>query len=140
MHPLIATGGKKYDWTMYFQVCTYRYRVCIYIVYIGYKLCMYNTYYVYIILVCVYNWSIPKQKKKVAVVTAGVVVFNFGAPVKKGHGGGSDSTYGLALIAFSLFLDGLTGGLQDRVKETTVKINPDKKNSGNEFASSICLL
>ncbi len=101
---------------------------------------MYNTYYVYIILVCVYNWSIPKQKKKVAVVTAGVVVFNFGAPVKKGHGGGSDSTYGLALIAFSLFLDGLTGGLQDRVKETTVKINPDKKNSGNEFASSICLL
>ena len=51
---------------------------------------------------------------QVAVVTAGVVVFNFGAPVKAGKGGGSDSTYGLALIAFSLFLDGLTGGLQVR--------------------------
>ena len=51
---------------------------------------------------------------QVAVVTAGVVVFNFGAPVKAGKGGGSDSSYGLALIAFSLFLDGLTGGLQVR--------------------------
>ena len=93
------------------------------------------------VCVCVCNRSMHEtKKKKVAVVTAGVVVFNFGAPVKKGHGGGSDSTYGLALIAFSLFLDGLTGGLQDRVKKTTIEINPDKKNSGNEFASSICLL
>jgi hypothetical protein len=64
-------GGKKYEWSMYFQV---------------------------------------------AVVTAGVVVFNFGAPVKAGKGGGADSSYGLGLIAFSLFLDGLTGGLQTKVK------------------------
>jgi len=77
----ILIGGKKYDWTMYFQV---------------------------------------------AVVTAGVVVFNFGAPVKAGKGGGSDSTYGLALIAFSLFLDGLTGGIQDRVKNSTKRLNNDK--------------
>jgi len=77
----ILIGGKKYDWTMYFQV---------------------------------------------AVVTAGVVVFNFGAPVKAGKGGGSDSSYGLALIAFSLFLDGLTGGLQDRVKNSVKKANPSK--------------
>jgi len=77
----ILIGGKKYDWTMYFQV---------------------------------------------AVVTAGVVVFNFGAPVKAGKGGGSDSSYGLGLIAFSLFLDGLTGGLQDKVKNTVKTLNPEK--------------
>lgn len=45
-------------------------------------------------------------------VTAGVVIFNFGAPVKPGKGGQSDSAYGLALIAFSLALDGATGGIQ----------------------------
>ena len=45
-------------------------------------------------------------------VTAGVVFFNFGAPVKAGKGGQSDSAYGLALIAFSLALDGATGGIQ----------------------------
>ena len=87
--------------------------------------------YIYNICVCVcVTVERRTKKKKVAVVTAGVVVFNFGAPVKKGHGGGSDSTYGLALIAFSLFLDGLTGGLQDRVKATTIEMNPDKKNAG----------
>jgi hypothetical protein len=48
----------------------------------------------------------------VLIVTVGVVVFNFGAPVKAGKGGQSDSTYGLALIAFSLALDGATGGIQ----------------------------
>ena len=45
-------------------------------------------------------------------MTVGVVVFNFGAPVKPGKGGQSDSSYGLALIAFSLALDGATGGIQ----------------------------
>jgi hypothetical protein len=49
---------------------------------------------------------------QVLVVTAGVVIFNFGAPVKAGKGGQSDSAYGLALIAFSLALDGATGGIQ----------------------------
>lgn len=77
----ILIGGKKYDWTMYFQV---------------------------------------------AVVTAGVVVFNFGAPVKAGKGGGADSSYGLGLICFSLVLDGLTGGLQDKVKNTVKTLNPEK--------------
>ena len=47
-------------------------------------------------------------------VTLGVVVFNFGAPVKPGKGGQADSAYGLALIAFSLALDGATGGIQAR--------------------------
>eukprot|EP00281_Chroomonas_sp_CCMP1168_P031423 CAMPEP_0206247124 /NCGR_PEP_ID=MMETSP0047_2-20121206/19639_1 /ASSEMBLY_ACC=CAM_ASM_000192 /TAXON_ID=195065 /ORGANISM="Chroomonas mesostigmatica_cf, Strain CCMP1168" /LENGTH=329 /DNA_ID=CAMNT_0053672621 /DNA_START=20 /DNA_END=1009 /DNA_ORIENTATION=+ len=66
---------------------------------------------------------------QVAIVTAGVVVFNFGAPVKPGKGGGSDSAYGLALIAGSLALDGLTGGLQDRVKKQTKALNADKKDA-----------
>ena len=49
---------------------------------------------------------------QVIIVTVGVVVFNFGAPVKAGKGGQADSTYGLALMAFSLALDGATGGIQ----------------------------
>jgi hypothetical protein len=49
---------------------------------------------------------------QVIIITIGVVVFNFGAPRKAGKGAGADSTYGLALIAFSLALDGATGGLQ----------------------------
>ena len=49
---------------------------------------------------------------QVIIITIGVVVFNFGAPRKAGKGAGTDSTYGLALIAFSLALDGATGGLQ----------------------------
>jgi len=66
---------------------------------------------------------------QVAVVTAGVTVFNFGAPVKPGKGGGSSSSYGLGLIAASLALDGFTGGLQDRVKKSTAKINGDNKKA-----------
>mmetsp|Transcript_28015 Transcript_28015/g.66856 ORF Transcript_28015/g.66856 Transcript_28015/m.66856 type:complete len:329 (-) Transcript_28015:142-1128(-) len=66
---------------------------------------------------------------QVVLVTVGVVIFNFGAPVKAGKGGGSDSTYGLALIAASLALDGFTGGLQDRVKKTTAELNKDKKGA-----------
>jgi len=49
---------------------------------------------------------------QVLIITIGVVVFNFGAPRKAGKGAGTDSTYGLALIGFSLALDGATGGLQ----------------------------
>lgn len=63
----------------------------------------------------------------VATVTVGVVVFNFAAPVKPGKAGGSDSTYGLALIVVSLILDGLTGGIQDRVKEAINELNPTKE-------------
>mmetsp|Transcript_9464 Transcript_9464/g.18349 ORF Transcript_9464/g.18349 Transcript_9464/m.18349 type:complete len:329 (+) Transcript_9464:68-1054(+) len=66
---------------------------------------------------------------QVAVVTLGVVVFNFGAPVKPGKGAGADSTYGLALIAGSLALDGATGGLQDKVKKQTIALNPTKKGA-----------
>jgi hypothetical protein len=63
---------------------------------------------------------------QVILVTVGVVIFNFGAPVKPGKGGGSDSSYGLALIAGSLALDGCTGGLQDRVKKSTALLNKAK--------------
>lgn len=63
---------------------------------------------------------------KVAVVTAGVLIFNFGKKAKSG--GVENSSYGLALIALSLTLDGTTGGLQDRVKVSCRKIN-DNKNA-----------
>mmetsp|Transcript_21022 Transcript_21022/g.57935 ORF Transcript_21022/g.57935 Transcript_21022/m.57935 type:complete len:205 (-) Transcript_21022:157-771(-) len=71
---------------------------------------------------------------QVLVVTFGVVVFNFGAPVKHGKGGQSDSAYGLALIAFSLALDGATGGIQDRVKTGIKKMNEEesKKEGGKK--------
>lgn len=49
---------------------------------------------------------------QVIVITLGVVVFNFGAPRKAGKGQTADSSYGLALIAASLALDGATGGIQ----------------------------
>jgi hypothetical protein len=42
---------------------------------------------------------------KVAVVTGGVLVFNFGGKSKTG---GADSPWGLGLIALSLTLDGFT--------------------------------
>jgi len=63
---------------------------------------------------------------QVIVVTVGVVVFNFGAPVKHGKGGQADSAYGLSLIAFSLALDGATGGIQDRVKKSVKELNTPK--------------
>mmetsp|Transcript_3762 Transcript_3762/g.12104 ORF Transcript_3762/g.12104 Transcript_3762/m.12104 type:complete len:324 (-) Transcript_3762:44-1015(-) len=58
---------------------------------------------------------------QVALITLGVTVFNFGGKKK---GGGEDSAYGLWLIAASLVMDAVTGGLQDKVKKTTKEINP----------------
>ena len=60
---------------------------------------------------------------QVALITLGVVVFNFGGERKKG--GAKDSPYGLALIGVSLLLDAVTGGLQDKVKVATKALNPD---------------
>ena len=60
---------------------------------------------------------------QVALITLGVVVFNFGGARKKG--GAKDSPYGLALIGVSLLLDAVTGGLQDKVKVATKALNPD---------------
>jgi len=57
----------------------------------------------------------------------GVCVFNFGGKKKGGSAG--DSAYGLALIAFSLVMDAVTGGLQDKVKVSTKTLNPDNKNA-----------
>lgn len=62
------------------------------------------------------------QYLQVALITGGVVVFNFGG--KKKGGGSADSPYGLALIAFSLLMDAFTGGLQDKVKTSTKALNP----------------
>jgi len=59
---------------------------------------------------------------QVALITAGVCVFNFGGKKKKG--GQPDSPYGLALIGASLLMDAFTGGLQDKVKASTKKLNP----------------
>ena len=58
---------------------------------------------------------------QVALITIGVCVFNFGGKSKKG---GSDSPFGLALIALSLLMDMVTGGLQDKVKLRTKQLNP----------------
>jgi len=74
---------------------------------------------------------------QVLMVTMGVVIFNFGAPIKAGKGGGSDSTYGLALIAGSLALDGFTGGLQDKVKESTKALNKNPKAKASPFESML---
>jgi UDP-galactose transporter B1 len=63
---------------------------------------------------------------QVVLITGGVVVFNFGG---KSKAGGADSTYGLALIAFSLFMDMVTGGLQDKVKKSTKELNPSVKGA-----------
>ena len=49
---------------------------------------------------------------QVLLITAGVCVFNFGGKAKKG---GSDSPFGLGLIALSLVMDMVTGGLQARM-------------------------
>ena len=57
------------------------------------------------------------QYAQVVFVTLGVAIFNFGADAKKTSG--NDSAYGLSLIAISLVMDAVTGGLQDRVKRTT---------------------
>jgi len=63
---------------------------------------------------------------QVVLITGGVVVFNFGG---KSKSGGADSTYGLALIGFSLFMDMVTGGLQDKVKKSTKDLNPGAKSA-----------
>jgi len=55
-------------------------------------------------------------------ITVGVCVFNLFGKKKKG---GSDSSLGLALIGFSLVMDAVTGGLQDKVKKRTKELNPD---------------
>jgi len=60
---------------------------------------------------------------QVVLITAGVCVFNLLGKKKKG---GDDSTYGLLLIGFSLVMDAVTGGLQDKVKAKTKELNPDK--------------
>jgi hypothetical protein len=44
---------------------------------------------------------------------------------KKKKKGGDDSAFGLALIGFSLVMDAVTGGLQDKVKTSTKELNPD---------------
>ena len=62
------------------------------------------------------------------IITVGVVVFNLGkASSKKG---GHDSSYGLGLISFSLVMDAVTGGLQDKVKKRTAELNPDFPGEG----------
>jgi len=60
---------------------------------------------------------------QVVIITVGVVVFNLGKSTSKKAG--NDSTYGLALISFSLVMDAVTGGLQDKVKKRTAELNPD---------------
>jgi UDP-galactose transporter B1 len=60
---------------------------------------------------------------QVIFITIGVVVFNLGKA--KGKKGGEDSTFGLCLISFSLIMDAVTGGLQDKVKKRTAELNPD---------------
>lgn len=58
---------------------------------------------------------------QVLLITVGVCVFNLMGKKKKG---GEDSTLGLLLISFSLIMDAVTGGLQDKVKKRTKELNP----------------
>lgn len=71
---------------------------------------------------------------QVLLVTIGVVVFNFGGKSKKGA---DDSSYGLILISASLFMDMVTGGLQDKVKESTKKLNNNPKAKTSMFESML---
>ena len=59
---------------------------------------------------------------QVALITVGVCLFNLLGKKKKG---GNDSLLGLGLIFFSLIMDMVTGGLQDKVKKSTKELNPD---------------
>jgi UDP-galactose transporter B1 len=59
---------------------------------------------------------------QVALITLGVCVFNFGG--KKRKSGPADSPFGLGLIGLSLVMDMVTGGLQDKVKQSTKELNP----------------
>ena len=68
-----------------------------------------------------------KSYVQVALITLGVCIFNFGGKKKGGSAG--DSSYGLFLIAFSLVMDAVTGGLQDKVKKSTKKLNPDNEKA-----------
>ena len=71
---------------------------------------------------------------QVVLVTVGVIVFNFGG---KSSGKGSDSSYGLVLICVSLLMDMVTGGLQDKVKASTKKLNNDDKAKTSMFESML---
>ena len=59
---------------------------------------------------------------QVLLITVGVCIFNLLGKKKKG---GEDSVFGLLLIGFSLVMDAVTGGLQDKVKARTKDLNPD---------------
>ena len=59
---------------------------------------------------------------QVLLITLGVCMFNLLGKKKKA---GEDSTLGLLLIGFSLIMDAVTGGLQDKVKKRTKELNPD---------------
>ena len=58
---------------------------------------------------------------QVFLITLGVCIFNLMGKKK----GGEDSLLGLCLIGFSLVMDAVTGGLQDKVKKRTKELNPE---------------
>jgi UDP-galactose transporter B1 len=74
------------------------------------------------------------QYVQVAVITLGVVIFNFGA---KKSSGGEDSSYGLSLIGVSLVMDFATSMMQDRVKAATKRANPDKPGAKTSMFESM---
>jgi len=67
------------------------------------------------------RYSMPEYVQ-VLLITIGVCMFNLLGKKKKG---GEDSSLGLALIGFSLIMDMVTGGLQDKVKKRTKELNPE---------------
>lgn len=81
-----------------------------------------------------YRTPIATQKKVVAVlVSAGVTLFSIGGSQGKGRGStGSNSSYmGFALLAASLFMDGLTNASQDRMLKAARDTAPkDKQITG----------
>ena len=64
----------------------------------------------------------PIEYFQVVLITVGVCMFNLLGKKKKA---GEDSSFGLLLIGFSLIMDAVTGGLQDKVKLRTKELNPD---------------
>ena len=75
------------------------------------------------------------QYVQVAVITLGVVIFNFGKPAK--GGGGEDSSYGLTLIGLSLVMDFATSMMQDRVKVATKRANPGREGARTSMFESM---
>mgnify|MGYP003365006238 FL=1 len=81
-----------------------------------------------------YRTPIENQKMVVAVlVSLGVTIFSIGGSSGKAGSKGKDTSYtGFALLAASLFMDGLTNASQDRMLKAANTKKSDKKNDAKD--------